>query len=165
MAEAGVDLVYGGASIGLMGKIADTVLAHGGKALGAMPEALADKEIAHPGLTELHITSSMHDRKALMADLSDGFIAMPGGLGTLEELFESWTWAQLKFHDKPVALFNPPFQGQGFFDPLIAFLDQAVKAGFIKAPHRDMLLVDSNPTELLRRIKQYKPSTTDKLAN
>ncbi|MBL4645953.1 MAG: TIGR00730 family Rossman fold protein, partial [Rhizobiales bacterium] len=115
----GYEVVYGGAEVGLMGKIADTALAAGGHVVGVMPKALIEKEIEHKGLSELHEVSSMHERKALMADLSDGFIALPGGVGTLEEIFEIWTWAQLGHHDKPLAFMNIA----GFYDPLCAFLD------------------------------------------
>lgn len=151
-------LVYGGTSVGIMGLIADTVLQLGGEAVGVIPEALVRKEVAHPNLTELHVTQSMHERKTLMADLSDGFIAMPGGIGTLEEIFEIWTWAQLGFHKKPCGLLNI----EGYFDSLTAFFEHAVAEQFVKQPHRSMLLVDSAPETLLDRFASYEPTTIQK---
>lgn len=153
------DLVYGGASIGLMGAVADAALEHGASVYGVMPQSLADKEIAHEGLNELHITTSMHDRKEKMAALSDGFIALPGGLGTLEELFEIWTWSQLGLHHKPVGLLNIG----GFYDELISFLHSTSKKGFVKPAHADMLLVAGEPHELLERIQQYERPDVHKL--
>jgi hypothetical protein len=132
LVERDMGLVYGGASIGLMGLIADTVLQLGGRAVGVIPQALARKEVAHKGLTELHITHTMHERKTLMAQLSDGFIAMPGGIGTFEELFEIWTWAQLGIHAKPVGLLNVA----GYYDALTTFLDHATHEQFMKPLHR-----------------------------
>lgn len=160
LARSGIAVVYGGAAIGLMGRIADSALQAGGEVHGVMPRNLADREIAHTGLTALHLTSSMHERKALMAELSDGFIAMPGGLGTLEELFEMWTWSQLGLHAKPVALFN----ANGYFDHLLKFLDHAASEGFIKQPHRDMLIVSDDPADLVDRIKSYDMAPVDKLS-
>jgi uncharacterized protein (TIGR00730 family) len=145
-------LVYGGASIGLMGLIADTVLALGGRAVGVIPYALAQKEVAHRGLTELHITHSMHERKTLMAELSDGFVAMPGGIGTFEEIFEVWTWAQLGIHAKPCGLLNV----SGYFDALTTFLDHATQEQFLKPPHRSLLVVESDPDALLDRFASYQ---------
>lgn len=145
-------LVYGGASIGLMGTLADRMLQLGGQVIGVIPKALAHKEIAHPHLTELHITQSMHDRKRLMAQLADGFIALPGGIGTLEELFEIWTWAQLGFHDKPCGLLNVG----GYFDALIQFLDHVTSEHFVKSEHRSMLLVETQAEPLLERYIQYQ---------
>ena len=153
------ELVYGGASIGLMGELADTVLDSGGRVIGVMPANLAEKEIAHPNLTELHVASSMHERKSIMADLSDAFVAMPGGLGTLEELFEIWTWGQLGYHEKPIAVLNI----DGYFDSMLTFLDQAVAEGFIKAAHRNMLIEAESPDELLSGIEGYSPPRVDKL--
>ena len=135
-----IDLVYGGANRGLMGILANAVINGGGNAIGVMPQSLVKLEAAHEGLTALHVVSSMHERKSLMEDLSDGFIALPGGLGTFEELFEIWTWAQLGFHRKPVALLNV----NGFYDELIAFLNRATQTNFIKPAHRNMLLVESS---------------------
>ena len=140
-----IGLVYGGASIGLMGVVADTVLAGGGRVVGVIPQALARKEVAHTGLTELIVTASMHERKMHMAELSDGFIALPGGIGTFEELFEIWTWAQLGIHAKPVGLLNVA----GYFDALITFLDHAAQEQFLKANQRQMLLTDSDAPALL----------------
>jgi uncharacterized protein (TIGR00730 family) len=148
-----IGLVYGGASIGLMGIVADHVLRLGGNAVGVIPEALMRKEVAHYQLTELHVTQSMHERKMRMAELSDGFIALPGGLGTLEELFEIWTWAQLGFHDKPCGLLN----AEGYYDPLIEFLDHAVAEQFVQESHRSMLMVESDPESLLDRFENYRP--------
>ncbi|MEC4748324.1 TIGR00730 family Rossman fold protein [Methylomicrobium sp. Wu6] len=147
-----IGLVYGGASIGIMGAVADHMLRLGGKAVGVIPEALMRKEVAHYQLSELHVTQSMHERKTLMAELSDGFIALPGGLGTLEELFEIWTWAQLGFHGKPCGLLNV----EGYYDPLIEFLDHAQAEQFIRRSHRAMLIVESQPESLLDRFGAYE---------
>jgi uncharacterized protein (TIGR00730 family) len=141
-------LVYGGASVGIMGTVADEMLRLGGQAVGVIPESLARREVAHRSLTELHVTQTMHERKMLMATLSDAFIALPGGIGTLEEIFEIWTWAQLGIHDKPCGLLNV----NGYFDPLISFLDRAVSEQFVRPAGRSLLLVDSEPEELLRRF-------------
>lgn len=148
-----IGLVYGGACVGLMGAVADTVLAGGGEVLGVMPQSLVDKEVAHTGLSELHVVNSMHERKALMAELSDGFIALPGGLGTLEELFEVLTWAQLGFHQKPCALLNV----QGYYAGLRDFLNRACDEQFVRPEHRDLLLVESEPGALLSTMLAYKP--------
>ena len=148
-----IRLVYGGAGIGLMGMVADRVLKLGGQAIGVIPKALAHKEVAHQYLTELHVTQSMHERKMLMAELSDGFIALPGGIGTLEELFEIWTWAQLGFHDKPCGLLNV----DGYYDSLIDFLDHVRAEQFVKKHHYDMLMVETNPEMLLDRYVNYQP--------
>ena len=148
-----IRLVYGGGSIGLMGLLADTVVQFGGQAVGVIPEALVRKEVAHNNLTELHVTQSMHERKNLMAELSDGFIALPGGIGTLEELFEIWTWAQLGIHRKPCGLLNV----EGYFNSMISFLDHAVLEQFVKQNHRSILIVEHNPEALLNRFADYKP--------
>ena len=153
MAARGIGLVYGGSRVGLMGAIADATLAAGGSAIGVIPQALVDKEIAHNGLSELRIVRSMHERKAMMADLSAGFVALPGGIGTLEELFEIWTWAQLGDHRKPVAMLNV----DGFYDGLLAFLDRQSSEGFVRREHRDMLIVESDPDALLDRCAAYEP--------
>jgi uncharacterized protein (TIGR00730 family) len=147
-----IGLVYGGASIGLMGAVADHVLRLGGRAVGVIPEALMRKEVAHYQLTEQHVTHSMHERKMRMAELADGFIALPGGLGTLEELFEIWTWAQLGFHGKPCGLLNV----EGYYDPLIEFLDHAVTEQFVRPSHRSMLIVEKEPEKLLDRFADYR---------
>jgi hypothetical protein len=144
-------LVYGGASVGIMGLVADSVLQLGGRVVGVIPEALKRKEIEHRGLTELHVTQSMHERKTLMAELSDGFIALPGGIGTLEEIFEVWTWAQLGFHAKPCGLLNVA----GYYDQLTTFLDHTVAEQFVKPAHRTTLIVDSSPEILLDRFASY----------
>lgn len=159
IAAQGMGIVYGGATIGLMGGVADACLEAGGPVIGVIPRALADLEVAHTGLTQLHIVGSMHERKALMAERSDGFIALPGGLGTLDELFEIWTWAQLGEHQKPVALLNV----DGFFDPLLAYLDHVVEEGFIKPEHRNMLIVCSTANETLDAMAAYAPPQVPKL--
>lgn len=153
LAAAGLGLVYGGARVGLMGRLADSALAAGGEVVGVIPRALVDLEVAHDGLTELRVVASMHERKALMADLSDAFIALPGGLGTLDELFEILTWAQLGLHHKPIGLLDVG----GYFGPLLAFLDGAVQARFLAPAHRRMLLVGENPAELLEQFSAYRP--------
>jgi uncharacterized protein (TIGR00730 family) len=158
LAASGIGLVYGGASVGLMGAVADAVLAKGGNVIGVMPQALVDKEIAHKGLTDLRVVGSMHERKALMAELADGFIALPGGLGTFEELFEVWTWAQLGYHRKPCALLN----AGGFYDKLTDFLDDVVERGFVKPIHRAMLIIENEPAALIGAICAYEPPKVDK---
>ena len=159
LSKHGLELVYGGGNIGIMGIVADSVLQSGGRAIGVIPQALSDREIAHDSLTELHITTDMHERKRKMADLSDAFVALPGGLGTLEEILEIWTWGQLGFHKKPIALLNT----KGYYGLLLDFLDDAVENGFINAAHRQMLIVDSDPEELVMRLKDYVPVVSDKL--
>ena len=145
LADARIGVVYGGASVGLMGTVADAALAAGGEVVGVIPQSLVDREIAHPGLSELHVVQSMHERKALMADLSDGFVALPGGTGTLEELFEVYTWTQLGLHAKPLGLFNV----RGYFDGLARFLDHATAERFVTPQHRAMLLVHEGLDDLL----------------
>ncbi|MCO4837381.1 MAG: TIGR00730 family Rossman fold protein [Oceanospirillaceae bacterium] len=145
-------LVYGGAHVGLMGQVADAVLEGGQKVIGVIPQAFA-KNVSHEGLTQLHVVDSMHARKAKMFDLSDAFIALPGGFGTLEELTEVLTWAQLGFHQKPIGLLNI----NGYYDALIAFIDQAVEAGFIKPQHIELLRVHEDPTQLLQLLENYQP--------
>ena len=147
-----IGLVYGGASIGVMGKVADEVLALGGEVIGVIPKALAHKEVAHHHLTQLHVTDTMHERKMLMAELSDGFIALPGGIGTFEELFEIWTWAQLGFHHKPCGILNVA----GYYDHLIQFLDHVLAEQFVKQETRDLLMVESDPDILLDRFINYQ---------
>ncbi len=148
LAERDIGLVYGGASVGLMGVVADAALEHDGPVYGVLPKALADLEIAHDNLTELHIVTSMHERKAKMADMSDAFIALPGGIGTLEEMFEVWTWSQLGFHAKPVGLLNVA----GFFDGLERFLDNLVSEAFVKQAHRSILCADEDPGALMDKL-------------
>ena len=140
-----IGLVYGGGNVGLMGVIADAAIAAGGEVIGVIPQSLKDREIAHTGVRDLRVVDSMHTRKAMMADLSDAFIAMPGGVGTFEEIFEAITWTQLGVHRKPCGFLNVA----GFYAPLIAFIDQAVSEGFIKPLHRAMIAVDDNPERLL----------------
>lgn len=151
--ERDIGLVYGGASVGIMGVIADEMLARGGQVFGVIPQDLVDREVAHDGLTELYIVSSMHERKAVMAELSDGFIALPGGIGTIEELFEILTWAMLGIHDKPCGLLN----AEGYYDKLAAFLDHAVAEWFVRPKYRSMLIVADDPVELLDRFERYEP--------
>jgi uncharacterized protein (TIGR00730 family) len=158
LAERGIGLVYGGGKVGLMGVLADTVLAAGGEVIGVMPQALVDREIGHRGLTELRIVGSMHDRKALMADLSDAFVAVPGGIGTLEELIEVYTWSQLGIHNKACGVLNVA----GYYDALAAFLDHAVDEGFLRAQHRAVLTVAAEPGELLDRLAAFEPPTVGK---
>ncbi|PZQ79594.1 MAG: TIGR00730 family Rossman fold protein [Ancylobacter novellus] len=152
LAREGIGLVYGGASVGLMGALANATLEAGGEVIGIIPQRLVEKEIAHRGLSDLRVVGSMHERKALMAELSDGFVALPGGIGTLEELFEVWTWAQLGSHGKPCALLNT----DGYYDPMLSFLDHTVDEGFMRRAHRDMLLVAQYPEQLLARMRDYQ---------
>lgn len=153
LAIQGRRLVYGGGRIGLMGTVADAALAHGGEVIGVIPRALAEKEVAHSGLSELRVVASMHERKAAMAELADGFIALPGGIGTLEEFFEVWTWGQLGLHHKPFGLLNVA----GFFDPLLAFLDHLTDQRFLRAEHRGMLCTRTVPGDLLQEMADYRP--------
>lgn len=145
LAERGIGLVYGGASIGTMGALANGALAAGGEVIGVIPRSFVDREIAHSGLSQLHLVGSMHERKALMVELADGFVALPGGSGTLDEFFEVFTWAQLGFHDKPCAFIDV----RGYYQPLIAFLDHAVDEHFISRPHRDKILVAPDAATVL----------------
>lgn len=153
-----LELVYGGADKGIMGVLADAVLERGGKVHGVIPQFLMDKEIAHRGLTKLHVVASMHARKTMMAALSSGFIAMPGGYGTLEEIIEIITWGQLRFHDKPCGLLNV----DGYFDHLLAYLDNANKEGFLRRENRDMLIVDADPVGLIRKFERYTAPRVEK---
>lgn len=158
LAKRDIGLVYGGASVGLMGVVADAAQSHGGEVIGVIPRSLVEKEVAHSSLPDLRIVESMHERKALMGELSDGFIALPGGIGTLEELFEVWTWAQLGHHDKPCGLLNVG----GFYDGLTSFLDHVVEAAFLKPVHRDMLVVADDVDALLSALFAYRPPCVDK---
>jgi uncharacterized protein (TIGR00730 family) len=151
-------LIYGGGHVGLMGTVADAAMAAGGPVTGVIPSALAQKELAHTGLTELVEVRTMHERKALMADRADAFLALPGGFGTMDELFEIITWAQLGFHRKPIALLNV----KGFFDPLLVFIDHLAEEGFIKPEHRQVLLVGTKPDDLLDTLMTYEPPLVDK---
>ena len=152
LTSMGLGLVYGGAKVGLMGVLADAVLAAGGQVTGIIPRALVEKEVAHTGLTRQHVVESMHDRKALMVELSSGFLALPGGFGTLDELFEVLTWGQLRFHTKPIGLLNTG----GYFDGLLSFCDRAVQDGFIHPAHREMIHVGADPAEILSRMLDYR---------
>jgi len=154
-------LVYGGGKVGLMGVIADTVMAGGGRAIGVIPELLVDKEVGHAGLTELHVVPDMHQRKKMMADFADAFVALPGGAGTLEELFEVYTWAQLGYHRKPVGILNIG----GFYDPLMALLDHTVREGFMREAYREMLQTDSDPAALIAKLQRYHAPEKDKWAD
>ena len=157
LAAKGLELVYGGANVGLMGEVADAVLAEGGIVIGVIPRSFAHK-VSHEGLTELHIVDSMHERKAMMFEMSDGFVALPGGMGTLEEVFELLTWAQLGLHKKPVGIVNI----RGYFDSLLRFMDHAVVQQFVKQEHRDMLLVDQSPAGLLQQLGDYQAPDVEK---
>jgi len=152
LTNRGIGLVYGGASVGIMGVLADAVLEGDGEVIGVIPQAIADKEIAHTGLTKLQVVSNMHERKSMMAEYSDGFIALPGGLGTMEELFEVWTWGQLGFHQKPCGLMNVA----NYYDQLTAFITHAVDQEYVKAVHQDALLVATEPNELIEQMINYQ---------
>ena len=158
MVDDNIALVYGGGNVGLMGIIADEVIRLGGITTGVIPTALLEKELGHKGLTKLHIVKDMHERKAMMAELSDGFIAMPGGIGTLEELFEVFTWAQLGFHQKPIGLLNV----DGFYDGLIQFIQHMVSQRFLKAEQADLLMDAPDALTLLTRFKTFTPLTVTK---
>jgi uncharacterized protein (TIGR00730 family) len=158
LVKRGWRLVYGGASVGLMGTVADAVLQAGGEVVGVIPESLMTKELAHPGLTELVVTRSMHERKMVMADRSDGFVALPGGIGTFEELFEIWTWAQLGFHRKPCGLFNI----DGYYDKLLGFLDHAREEGLLAPSVREVLQVADEAGTLLDRFAAWQPPDVDR---
>ena len=153
LAARGLGLVYGGGSVGIMEALAVAALESGGEVTGVIPRALLDREVGLTSLKDLRVVESMHERKALMAELSDGFIALPGGIGTMEEFFEVWTWAQLGMHHKPIGLLNCA----GYFDPLIAFMDAMVARGFLRAPHRELVLVEEEPEALLSRFEAYRP--------
>ncbi|MCM2334478.1 MAG: TIGR00730 family Rossman fold protein [Anaeromyxobacteraceae bacterium] len=153
IAARGLELVYGGGSVGLMGTVADAALAAGARVTGVIPEVLQIRELAHRGLTDLRVVRSMHERKALMAELSDGFVALPGGMGTLEELSEVLTWAQLGLHARPVGLLDVG----GYYRPLVAFFDQAVSAGFLRPHHRAILQQAEAPEALLDRLAAWRP--------
>ncbi len=158
VAERGMTLVYGGGRVGLMGVVAGAALAAGGRVIGVIPEALATRELAHDGLTELQVVGSMHERKARMSELSDGFLALPGGIGTLEEWFEVWTWSQLGFHPKPCGLLNVA----GYYDHLLAFLDHVTAERFLNETYRAMAIVDDDPGLLLDRLAAWRPSRARK---
>jgi uncharacterized protein (TIGR00730 family) len=161
LCQRGIGVVYGGSSVGLMAAVADSVLAELGDIIGVIPRMLVEREVAHQSLGDLRIVDSMHERKALMAELSDGFVALPGGIGTLEEFFEIWTWAQLGVHDKPCGLLNIA----GYFDPLLEFLDRTVEEQFVRDVHRSMVIVESDPVALLDRFDVYVPPNVVKWVN
>jgi uncharacterized protein (TIGR00730 family) len=156
--EAGCTLVYGGGRVGLMGVIGDAAMAAGGRVIGVTPRRLVEKEVAHAGLTELHVVESMHERKAMMAGLSDAFIALPGGLGTFEEFFEVLTWSQLGYHAKPCGLLNVA----GYYDQLLGFLDHCVAQGFVHPKHRGMVLTDDEPARLIDQLETFNMPQVNK---
>ncbi|MGE4538790.1 MAG: TIGR00730 family Rossman fold protein [Desulfovibrio sp.] len=158
LAEEHITLVYGGACVGLMGAVADATLAAGGKAIGVLPDFLRRKELAHPRLTELHVVNSMHERKARMAELADGFIALPGGMGTLEEFCEIITWAQLGLHTKPCGLLNV----QGYYEPLLHFVDRMTTEGFVKEKQKGLVLSAETPEEMLLAMRAFEPIRVQK---
>lgn len=158
LVERGLGLVYGGGKVGLMGAVADTVLAGGGQAIGVIPQALMAREVGHAGLTELHVVGTMHERKQMMADLCDGFVALPGGFGTFEEFCEVLTWSQLGIHPKPCGLLNVA----GYYDTLLALFDHATAEGFVPERHRALVITDTGPARLLDRFAAFTPSTTSK---
>jgi hypothetical protein len=158
LASRGVDVVYGGAHVGLMGALADAALAAGGKVIGVIPNRLVEAEIAHAGLTELHIVNTMHERKAMMAELSDAVIALPGGTGTLDELFEMFTWSQLGLHRLPIGLLDTA----GYWQPLLRFLEHSVNERFLRAEHFETLLVERDPGYLLDRLSSHQPLALNK---
>lgn len=153
LAERNIELVFGGGKVGLMGAVADAVLDAGGEVFGVIPESLRDRELAHPGLTRLEVVASMHERKARMAELADAFVALPGGPGTLDELFEAWTWGQLGYHQKPCAVYNV----EGYYDDLLAMIRKMCNRGFLKPEYADMLLVKQSPEALLSALQGYQP--------
>ncbi len=161
LSELGIGIVYGGSNVGLMAALADTMLDELGDIIGVIPRMLVQREVANTALSDLRIVESMHERKALMAELADGFVALPGGIGTLEEFFEIWTWGQLGMHDKPCGLLNVA----GYFDPLLEFLDHAVSEKFVRDVHRAMVIVESDPARLLARFESYEPPRVVKWIN
>ncbi|HEY6581798.1 MAG TPA: TIGR00730 family Rossman fold protein [Rubrobacter sp.] len=158
LAKANIRLVFGGGHVGLMGVVSNAAIEAGGEAIGVIPKFLVERELAHTGLTDLRIVGSMHERKAMMSDLSEGFITLPGGTGTLEEFFEILTWAQLGEHEKPCGLLNVA----GYYDPLLTVFDQMVNRGFLSGPNRDLVLVESEHERLLQRLESYQPPKTAK---
>ncbi len=159
LAEQDIELVYGGASVGIMGELADSVQEHGGHVTGIIPQQLMEKEAAHTGIRNLIVVASMHQRKSQMADMSDGFIALPGGIGTMEGFFEVLTWGQLGIHAKPAAILNV----EGYFDQLTGFLDHAVQEGFLTDTHRHAIIVESGPDRVLQRMRAFTPAESEKL--
>ena len=161
LCERGIGVVYGGSSVGLMATLSDVMLDELGDVIGVIPRMLVEREVANTQLADLRVVGSMHERKALMAELADGFVALPGGIGTLEEFFEVWTWGQLGMHEKPCGLLNIA----GYFDPLLAFLDRAVEERFVRQVHREMVIVESDPARLLDRFQAYEPPRVVKWIN
>ena len=161
LARRGIGIAYGGSNVGMMAALADAMMDELGDVIGVIPRMLVEREVANRELDDLRIVESMHERKALMAELADGFIALPGGIGTLEEFFETWTWAQLGMHAKPCGLLNVA----GYFDPLLAFLDHAVTEKFVRDVHRSMVVVESDPAVLLARFESYEPPRVVKWIN
>ncbi|MFL5564354.1 MAG: TIGR00730 family Rossman fold protein [Gemmatimonadaceae bacterium] len=161
LSARGIGIVYGGSSVGLMAALADAMLDEMGDVIGVIPRMLVEREVANKTLTDLRIVDSMHARKAMMAELADGFVALPGGIGTLEEFFEIWTWGQLGMHEKPCGLLNIA----GYFDPLLTFLDRAVEEKFVRDTHRAMVVVESDPLALLARFETYEPPRVVKWIN
>jgi uncharacterized protein (TIGR00730 family) len=159
LATESIGLVYGGGKTGLMGEIADAALAAGGEVIGVIPQHLELREVAHRGLSDLRVVSTMHERKATMADLSDAFVGLPGGLGTMEEFFEVATWSQLGIHDKPSALLNV----RGYYDLVARFLEHAVEEGFLRASHRELITIWRDPAALLEALRSFRPTLTGKL--
>jgi hypothetical protein len=158
LAAREIGVVYGGARVGLMGALADATLASGGEVIGVIPSEMVEREVAHTGLTDLRVVTSMHERKALMADLSDGFIALPGGWGTLDEFFEILTWAQLRLHQKPCGLLNV----HGYFDGLLSFLEHSTKEGFVRREYQSMISISESPSALLEQLAEYRPPPVEK---
>jgi len=158
IAKRGWTLVYGGGNVGLMGVVADAALAAGGKVIGVIPEALLARELGHHGVTELRVVNTMHERKAMMADLADAFIALPGGIGTFEEFFEVLTWAQLGIHQKPCGMLNT----RGYYQPVLELLSNAVHEGFLRTAHQQMVLTSEEPDELLEKMEAYRPAQLQK---
>ena len=158
IATRGSTIVFGGGRVGLMGALADGALQAGGKVIGVMPHGLVERETAHQGLTELHVVNTMHDRKAMLASLADGYIALPGGIGTLEELFETWTWAQLGVHHKPIGLLNV----ENYWKTMTQFFDQMGTEGFLRSHTRELIMTDDNATNLLQRMETYVPPVVKK---
>ncbi len=161
LASRGIGLVYGGSNVGLMAAIADEMMDELGDVIGVIPKTLVEREVANTSLSDLRIVNSMHERKALMAELADGFIALPGGIGTLEEFFEMWTWAQLGMHRKPCGLLN----AAGYYDSLLSFLDRSVEEKFVRQVHREMVIVEENPAALLDRFEAYEAPHVVKWVN
>ena len=161
LADRGIGIVYGGSNVGLMAALADAISEEGGDIIGVIPRMLVEREVANTALADLRIVESMHERKAVMAELADGFVALPGGIGTLEEFFEIWTWGQLGMHSKPCGLLNVA----GYFDRLLQFLDRAVEEKFVREVHRGMVVVESDPVALLSRFEAYDPPRVVKWIN